>query len=113
MQDDPFAAFKPSAPETPIEKIPLEKKKRGRKAKNKPKGAMEQAQEGTRRGVREAMVVAPVNNGGVMVPIGAIAACRHLTDDEIKFTIAVAGGISELSKSAQKHVVTALAKIFS
>jgi hypothetical protein len=104
MTEDPFAAFKPSEPKTPIETIPVEKKKRGR----------QKGQKQTRKGIKAEAELprAPVNDG-VMVPIGAIAACRHLTDDEIKFTVSIAGGIAELSKSAQKHVVTALAKIFS
>jgi hypothetical protein len=91
---DPFASFKASEAPNTVQAAP-EKKKRGRgKAKGNNK--------------TEPATVRPI-----MVPLSAIDACRNLTDEEIKFTVAVAGGIAELSKKAQQHVVAALARIFS
>lgn len=100
QNDDPFASFKASSPETAGEVKPDKKeKKRGRKAKAEHKA--------------KPVVAVTLGNGSVMVPLNVLASIRQLSDDEVKFTIAMANGIAELSKPAQRHVVTALAKIFS
>lgn len=95
-QDDPFAAFKPQeSTETPP------KAKRERKAKPDKKERKPRAK-----------AVVPSTGNGVMVSLSAVPAFRHLTDDELKFTVSMAAGINELPKKSQQHVVAALARIF-
>lgn len=116
QNEDPFAAFKPS--ETPIEKIPIEKKKHWKTAKaerdaNKVRDKLaKQRKRAVHRGPMTSKWLS-VDNGSVLVPLSTLTMIRHLTDDEVRFTIAMANGIAELEKPAQRHVVAALTKIFS